>query len=673
MPYDTPAIAALAVALVLASVLGLVAHRLKLPPLPAYLLAGLVVGPHVLNLAGSPALGGQLAEFGIILLMFGVGLHVSLRDLRAIRLLPLFGSLAQLILGTLLGLGLALLLGWSMLAGLLFGLALSVASSVLVLQAAGDKRHHRPVRDDSAIGWLVVQNLVVVLALLLLPTIANLDGTAAVIYDPFVSLVERLLGTSVGLWGALALTLLKLAAFIGFMLVAGHSVIPWLLRAVARMGSRELFRLAIVAIALILALGAAWLFGVSLALGAFLAGMILNEGGSLGRAARQTLPLRDAFAVLFFVAVGMLFDPHLFLSQPLPLLATLLIVMLGKSFACFAVMTLFRRPVADALGLSARLAQIGEFSFVLVSAGVALALLPPEALGLVLAAIMVSILLNPLLFWGASLLQPRIEARMADHDHRVEPVHSPAPPVPEEPRLPPTDNLLARAAAPAAAVAVEAAAPQAPLAAEVTPEPAEPETPEAPEPEPLASEPETPAPEDTGSTLPTETVIILPSPEPAAEETPSEAPAPNEQPPTIDAIVVHPEPEASEPETFEPEATEPESSEEPAASEREAPEPEVSEPETAEPGSPEEPSPAETVIILPPPEPEPPEPSAEAEPPEPVPETEQQPSEPEPVEPENESETAPIPPEPPTEDTQDEDKPDEPEPSAPPVVPEPKN
>ena len=663
MPYDTPAIAALAVALVLASVLGLIAHRLKMPPLPAYLLAGLIVGPHVLN----PALGGQLAEFGIILLMFGVGLHVSLRDLRAIRLLPLFGSLAQLILGTLLGLGLALLLGWSMLAGLLFGLALSVASSVLVLQAAGDKRHHRPVRDDSAIGWLVVQNLVVVLALLLLPTIANLDGTAAVIYDPFVSLVERLLGTSVGLWGALALTLLKLAAFIGFMLVAGHSVIPWLLRAVARMGSRELFRLAIVAIALILALGAAWLFGVSLALGAFLAGMILNEGGSLGRAARQTLPLRDAFAVLFFVAVGMLFDPHLFLSQPLPLLATLLIVMLGKSFACFAVMTLFRRPVADALGLSARLAQIGEFSFVLVSAGVALALLPPEALGLVLAAIMVSILLNPLLFCGASLLQPRIEARMADHDHRVEPVHSPAPPAPEEPKLPPTDNLLARAAAPAAAVAVEATAPQTPRATEVTPEPAEPETPGAPEPEPLASEPETPAPEDAGTTLPTETVIILPSPEPAAEETPSEAPAPNEQSPTMDAIVVPPEPEAPEPETSEP-ATEPESSHEPIASEREAPEPEVSEPETAEPGSPEEPSPAETVIILPPPEPETPEPSAEAEPPGPVPETEQQPSEPESVEPEKESETAPIPPEPPTED-----KPDEPEPSVPPVVPEPKN
>lgn len=607
MPYDTPAIAAIAVALVLASILGLLAHRLKLPPLPAYLLAGLLVGPHVLDLAGSPALGGQLAEFGIILLMFGVGLHVSLGDLRAIRLLPLFGSLAQLVLGTLLGLGLALLLGWSMLAGLLFGLALSVASSVLVLQAAGDRRHHRPAREDSAIGWLVVQNLVMVLVLLLLPAIANLDGTAADIYDPFVSLVERLLGAPVGLWGALALTLLKLAAFIGFMLVAGHSIIPWLLRAVARMGSRELFRLAIVAIALILALGAAWLFGVSLALGAFLAGMILNESGSLGRAARQTLPLRDAFAVLFFVAVGMLFDPNLFLSQPLPLLATLLIVMLGKSFACFAVMTLFRRPVADALGLSARLAQIGEISFVLVGAGIALALLPPEALGLVLAAMMVSILLNPLLFWGASLLQPRIEARMAEHDHRVEPVHSPAPPVPEEPRLPPSNNLLARAAAPAAtaAVAAEAAAPQAPpLAAEVIPEPVEPETPGAPEPEP----------EHTGNTLPVETVIILPSPDPAAEEAPDE--------PAIDAMAAPPSPEP------------------------EAVEVEAAEPETSEPESPEAPASDETVIILPSPEATTGSEAGEAEP---VPEAEppaEPPAEDEPDEPE--SPVPPVVPEPKT-------------------------
>jgi hypothetical protein len=387
---------------------------------------------------------------------------------------------------------------------------------MLVRQTAADGHRQSPLRDDSANGWLVVQNLVAVLALLLLPTLAGLEGTAA-IYDPFVSLVERLLGTPVAMGGVLALALLKLAAFIGFMLVAGHSVIPWLLHAIARQGSRELFRLAIIAIALVLALGAAWLFGVSLALGAFLAGMILNARASLGRAARQTLPLRDAFAVLFFVAVGMLFDPGLFLTQPLPLLATLLIVMLGKSLAAFAAMLLFRRSVADALGLSARLAQIGEFSFILVSAGVALALLPPEALGLVLAGMLISILFNPLLFWGAARLQPRIEARMgAAPDQRVEPVDSALPP---EPRLPPTDNLLEQAVIlPAAAVAVEAM----PAEPAILPEPVAETAP------PPAAEPEIP------EAAPAETVIILPSPEAAEEDLADAAPARDESPAPLD-------------------------------------------------------------------------------------------------------------------------------------------
>lgn len=442
MPYDTPVIATIAVGLVLAALLGLLAHRFKLPPVLGYLLAGLLVGPHVSGLVADPALGGQLAEFGIVLLMFGVGLQVSLKDVLGLRPLAIAGALAQLASGILLGLGLGFLLGWEPKAGLLFGLGLSVASGVVILQ---ENRQHAAGNDTKS--WLILQNMVVVLVLLLLPAGADLGGQTAV-YDPFVSLVERLLGTSVGLWGAIALTVIKLAAFVGFMVVAGRSVIPWLLHGVARRGSRELFRLTIVAIALALALGAAMLFGVTLALGAFFAGLILSESGSLGRAARQTLPLRDAFAVLFFLAVGMLVDPAIILSQPLPLLGTVLIIMLGKSVAAFAVMVLFRRPVGQALELAATLAHIGEFSFILVSMGVALALLPPDALPLILAATLISILLNPLVFWGASRLQPRVEARMGARDEqRIEPTETVL-----EPKLPPSDNLLSKAAAAPAAV-----------------------------------------------------------------------------------------------------------------------------------------------------------------------------------------------------------------------------
>ncbi|MHA6689041.1 cation:proton antiporter [Devosia sp. A449] len=567
MPYDTPVIATIAVGLVLAALLGLLAHRLKLPPVLGYLLAGILVGPHVSGLVADPALGRQLAEFGIVLLMFGVGLQVSLKEILGLRPLAITGALAQLALGILLGLGLGFLLGWEPHTGLLFGLGLSVASGVVILQ---ENRQHAAGND--AKSWLILQNMVVVLVLLLLPAVAGLSGNTEV-YDPFVSLVERLLGTSVGLWGAIALTAIKLAAFVGFMVVAGRSVIPWLLHGVARMASRELFRLTIVAIALALALGAALLFGVTLALGAFFAGMILSESGSLGRAARQTLPLRDAFAVLFFMAVGMLVDPAIILTQPLPLLATVLIIMLGKSVAAFAVMVLFRRPVGQALELAATLAQIGEFSFILASMGVALALLPPEALQLILAGTLISILLNPLVFWGASRLQPRVEARMGARDEqRIEPTET----VPE-PKLPPSDNLLSKAAATPVAVA-----PAAVVATEVVAAEAEPEAVEA-EPEAAATVP----PEE-----PADNVIILAPPPaaPSVDASDTTTPAVGEAPAAIDEVMVSTptEPETSEPEPPEPAETPAEVAEELAEQEADltsegGPPPPEPEPETETP------------------------------------------------------------------------------------------
>lgn len=390
----------------------MIANRFRLPPLVGYLFAGVLVGPNTPGFVADQALGAELAELGVILLMFGVGLHFSLKDLMSVRALAIPGALAQIALATLLGLGLATLLGWGIGAGLLFGLALSVASTVVLLKALQDRRLIETERGRIAVGWLIVEDLAMVLALVLIPAIASLNGADSGVHDPFVSFVERIIGGSVGIWGVLGLTVIKVAAFVGFMLIVGRRLIPWALHATAHTGSRELFRLAVLAIALGVALGSAVLFGVSLALGAFFAGMILSESELSHRAAQETLPLRDAFAVLFFVSVGMLFDPSIIITNPLPVLATVFIIIIGKSLAAFGIVLLFRRPMATALTISASLAQIGEFSFILASMGVSLAILPPEGQDLILAGALISIVLNPLVFWAVDLVRPRLEARV---------------------------------------------------------------------------------------------------------------------------------------------------------------------------------------------------------------------------------------------------------------------
>ena len=413
MHHDTPLISTIVAGLVLAFIFGMIANRFKMPPLVGYLLAGVLVGPYTPGFVADQALGAELAEIGVILLMFGVGLHFSLKDLMSVRALAIPGAIAQIGFATLLGAGLGLLLGWDLGAALLFGLSLSCASTVVLLKAMQDRRLIETERGRIAVGWLIVEDLAMVLALVLIPALAALGGTDSGIHDPFVSFVERIIGGSVGLWGVLALTVIKLVAFVGFMLVVGRRLIPWALHATAHTGSRELFRLAVLAIALGVALGSAVLFGVSLALGAFFAGMILSESELSHRAAQETLPLRDAFAVLFFVSVGMLFDPSIVVSNPLLLLATVFIIIIGKSLAAFGIVLLFRRPVATALTISASLAQIGEFSFILASMGVSLAIMPKEAQDLILAGALISIVLNPVVFWAVDLAKPRFEAKAA--------------------------------------------------------------------------------------------------------------------------------------------------------------------------------------------------------------------------------------------------------------------
>jgi len=427
MHHDTPLISTIVAGLVLAYIFGMVANRLRMPPLVGYLFAGIIVGPFTPGFVADQELALELAELGVILLMFGVGLHFSLKDLMSVRALAIPGAVVQIGFATLLGAGLGLLLGWSLFGSILFGLALSVASTVVLLKALQDRRLIESERGRIAVGWLIVEDLAMVLALVLVPAIASLNGSGEGLHDPFVSFVTRMLGIDIGLWGILGLTLLKVAAFVGFMLVVGRRIIPWALHGTAHTGSRELFRLAVLAIALGVALGSSVLFGVSLALGAFFAGMILSESELSHRAAQETLPLRDAFAVLFFVSVGMLFDPSIIVTQPLLVLATVFIIVIGKSLAAFWIVVLFRRPVATALTISASLAQIGEFSFILASMGVALAILPSEGQDLILAGALISIVLNPVVFFVLDLVKPRLEARAAARrGESAEPVASEA-------------------------------------------------------------------------------------------------------------------------------------------------------------------------------------------------------------------------------------------------------
>ncbi|ENZ83394.1 MULTISPECIES: YbaL family putative K(+) efflux transporter [Caulobacter] len=397
--HHTSLIATIVAGLGLAFVFGAIANRLKLPVLVGYLLAGVLVGPFTPGYVADQELAPQLAEIGVILLMFGVGLHFSLKDLMAVKTIAIPGALAQIAAATVMGLGLSVALGWSIGAGVVFGLALSVASTVVLLRALQERRLIETSRGKIAVGWLIVEDLVMVLALVLLPALSGVMGGVA---------PESGGG---GVLTAFALTIGKVAAFVALMLIVGRRVIPWVLHRIAHTGSRELFRLSVLAIALGVAFGSATLFGVSFALGAFFAGMIMAESELSQQAANETLPLRDAFAVLFFVSIGMLFDPTVLLREPLAVLAALAIIVVGKSLAALIIVLAFRRPMSTALTISVSLAQIGEFSFILAGLGVSLKLLPAQGRDLILAGAILSILVNPLLFVMLDRLLPKLMAK----------------------------------------------------------------------------------------------------------------------------------------------------------------------------------------------------------------------------------------------------------------------
>lgn len=402
--HHTSLIAILVAGFVLAFLFGSLAQRLRLSPLVGYLLAGVVAGPFTPGFVGDQTLAPQLAEIGVILLMFGVGLHFSMRDLLAVKAIALPGAVVQIAAATALGWGLARLYGWPHGAGIVFGLALSVASTVVLLRALEERRLIDTTRGRIAVGWLIVEDLAMVLALVLLPALADvLRGDA---------------GNPVQVWTALFKTFAKVGAFIAVMLIVGRRVIPWMLERVAATGSRELFTLCVLAIALGVAFGSAAMFGVSFALGAFFAGMLLNESEFSHQAATETLPLRDAFAVLFFVSVGMLFDPMILVEQPLPVLATFAIIVLGKSIAAYAIVRAFGKPNSTALLISTSLAQIGEFSFILAGLGMELKILPKEGQDLILAGALLSIIVNPLLFAWLDRREAReLAAKRTAADH----------------------------------------------------------------------------------------------------------------------------------------------------------------------------------------------------------------------------------------------------------------
>jgi CPA2 family monovalent cation:H+ antiporter-2 len=403
MAHDTPLIATIAVGLAVAFALGLLAQRLRLPPIVGYLLAGVVVGPFTPGFVADQKLAVELAEIGVILLMFGVGLHFSLKDLLSVRAIAIPGAIGQIAVATVLGAGLAWSLGWSLGAGLIFGLSLSVASTVVLLRALQERRQVETEKGKIAVGWLIVEDLVMVLTLVLVPPLAGLLGGTPTAASGSPELIAALgIGT---VWTTLAVTAAKIAIFVALMLIVGRQLIPWILHYVAHTGSRELFRLSVLAIALGVAFASAKLFGVSFALGAFFAGMVLAESQLSSQAAKETLPLRDAFAVLFFVSVGMLFDPATLLNQPLALLATFFIITFGKSVAAYLIVRAFGHPNGVALTISASLAQIGEFSFILIVLAVSLSIVPPEARDLVVAGSILSILVNPLLFLAIDRLQ----------------------------------------------------------------------------------------------------------------------------------------------------------------------------------------------------------------------------------------------------------------------------
>lgn len=401
MPHDVDLIILLAVGFGLALVFGYITARLRLPPLIGYLIAGILISPNTPGLVGEIHLANQLAELGVMFLMFGVGMHFSLGDLMQVRRIALPGAILQIAVATLLGMGVSLLWGWSMGSALIFGLSLSCASTVVLLKALGDRGLVHSVNGKIAVGWLLVEDLVMVLVLVLLPATAMLLGGKP--------LIEA--SADENIWMTLGITLLKVGGFIAFMLIIGKRLIPWIMNVVARLGSRELFTLTVVAAAVSIAFGAYKVFGVSMALGAFFAGMVVKESEYSHRAEEETLPLREVFSILFFVSVGMLFDPRILLEQPLQVLAVVGIIMIGKTIAAMALVLFFRYPINTALTVGASLAQIGEFSFILATLGVSLELLSLEGQNLILAGALISITLNSFVFSAIEPVQRWIRER----------------------------------------------------------------------------------------------------------------------------------------------------------------------------------------------------------------------------------------------------------------------
>lgn len=400
MPHETTLISTIVIGLVLAFILGAIANRLRISPLVGYLLAGVVAGPFTPGFVADQTLAPQLAEIGVVLLMFGVGMHFSPKELLSVKAIAIPGALVQITVATLLGMVLGWSLGWPLSAGIVFGVALSTASTVVLLREMQERRLLETMRGRIAVGWLIVEDIAMVLALVLLPAFAHLGKTQAAAGGAGFD-VQALILT-------MGFTIGKVVAFIAVMMLAGRRVVPWVLHRIAHTGSRELFRLAVLSISLGIAFGASALFDVSFALGAFFAGMILSESELSQRAAEETLPLRDAFAVLFFVSVGMLFDPSILVRDPWPVVATVAIIIFGKSLAAFAIVLAFRHPMSTALTISASLAQIGEFSFIIAALGLHLELLPQRANDLILAGALLSICANPLIFALAARAGPRL-------------------------------------------------------------------------------------------------------------------------------------------------------------------------------------------------------------------------------------------------------------------------
>jgi len=395
--HEFPLINTLASALGLALILGFLANRLKLPTLVGYILAGILIGPFTPGFVANSKIASELAEVGIMLLMFGVGLHFSLDDLLKVRKIALPGALLQIIAATVMGAFFALSWGWNLSASLIFGLSLSVASTVVLLRAMEKNGLLQTINGQIAVGWLIVEDLIMVLVLVLLPAIANIFSASA-------SLMP-----SENLWISLLITVLKITLFIAVMLIAGKKLFPKMLWHIARTGSRELFTLCVIAAAVSIAYGASKLFGVSFALGAFFAGMMMRESEFSHRAAEESLPFREAFAVLFFVSVGMLLKPEIIINSPFKVLTVIGIIIIGKSIAAALLVHFFKYSLKTSLTVSASLAQIGEFSFILAGLGVSLGLLPEEGQSLIVAGALISIALNPIVFKGASYLEQYIE------------------------------------------------------------------------------------------------------------------------------------------------------------------------------------------------------------------------------------------------------------------------